>query len=310
MREDRAIEHERTARLLRQVLPSERWDTVDFLEWVYDHNPVGESIEVNADEGDDRVLHIGGVPLQFQAPSSEGRLLILFNSSTAPSQQGKGTYVKGLYETAMRAREAGFVGAFGVTNAASTGPARKLKGLRFLGVLQARLCVPVALPAKRYEHHLASPEYLVSPAFEEVAADLDCGPLSGWTHKWGPDVLRWRLSWPGRSYWFHVGPDVVAVSTKTIWHGVPIGVLLKVIPRRGAPSTVTSDRLLASICWYHRVPALAYAGFNGRVPVRGFRLRQDRLPSPLNLQFLSSSDELDVDTFAFETFEFLDFDAY
>ncbi len=310
MEDDPRTGHELTLDLLRTVLPSPRWDNLDFLDWVYDRNPVGELVEQNVDRDGKRLCHIGGVPIELRSADDAGRFMILYNSSAAPEEQGKGTYVKTLFTLHGRATELGFHGMMGVTNAASTGPATKGFKARMLGALPAKLCVPTVLRSPHHTHHLADAAFLDSTEFESIMADIDETPAGAWTQSWTPDVMRWRLRWPGRDYTVHVGPDLVAVSTLTSFNGVPIAALLKLVPRHGARGPLSSARMIAAICKYHWTPAAVYAGFNANVPVKGFHLRQDRLPSPLNLLFLSTSDHVDTDSFRFETFEFLDFDAY
>jgi hypothetical protein len=308
--DDRRTELEMTLGLLRTVLPSPRWDTLDFLDWVYNENPLGELVPQNVDRDGQRLCHIGGVPMNLRSADDAGRFLILYNSSAAPEEQGKGTYVKTLFKLHGRARDLGFHGMLGVTNAASTGPATKGFKARMLGALPAKLCVPTVVRSPGHTHHPVDDAFLDSGEFEKLASELDATPAGTWTNCWTPDVLAWRLRWIGYDYTLHVGPDLVAVSTRTTYRGVPVAVLSKVLPRAGARGPLSSEQMIAAICKYHRAPAAVYAGFNANVPVKGFKLRQDRLPSPLNLLFLSTSDAVDTDTFRFETFEFLDFDAY
>ncbi len=310
MVDDRRSGHELTLELLRAVLPSPRWDNLDFLDWVYDHNPVGDLVEENVDRDGTRLCHIGGVPIELHSADDAGRFLILYNSSSAPETQGRGTYVKTLFALHGHTAESGFVGMMGVTNAASTGPAVKGFKARMLRALPAKLCVPTVVRSPHHTHHLVDAAFLDSAEFEAIMADVDVSSLGAWTQTWTADVMRWRLRWPGRQYVVHVGPDLVAVSTLTSFGAVPIAALLKFLPRQGARRPVSSERMITSICKYYWTPAAVYAGFNAHVPVKGFHLRQDRLPSPLNLLFLPTSDFADADTFRFETFEFLDFDAY
>jgi len=310
MDDERRAEHRLTQELLQTVLPSSRWDDLDFLTWVYDHDPLGALVPQNVDRDGKRLCHIGGVPIELRSANDVGRFLILYNSSSAPEEQGKGTYVKTLFKLHGKARDLGFHGMMGVTNAASTGPATKGFKARMLGALPAKLCVPTTLRAPGHTHHPAERSFLESTDFEKVVDELDASPAGHWTQRWTPEVMRWRLEWPGQSYTLHVGPDLVAISTSTSFKGVPLAVMLKVLPRAGKRGPLPSDQMITAICRHHRAPALVYAGYNANVPVKGFRLRQDRIPSPLNLLFLSTSEFVDTDTFRFETFEFLDFDAY
>ena len=68
--------------------------------------------------------------------------------------------------------------------------------------------------------------------------------------------------------------------------------------------------MIGAACRFHRAPYAVYAGFNAHVRVRGIQPPRRLQPSPLNLILRSLSDDVDQETLALDTFEFLDMDAY
>jgi hypothetical protein len=296
--------------LLRSVLPNPRWDTSAYLDWVYDHNPVGGLVPIDVVE-DGRVLcHIGGVPVLLRSEDIEGWFLILLNSSTAADAQGRGLYVQALFDVFEECGKMGGVGGYGVTNARSTGPATK--GLRATptGSLPARLVLPTALPSRRVRTFDCTPEFLASDEFSALTADLDDYAAKGFVTRWTTDILRWRLAFPYTSYKLHVSEELVGITTRATVKGVPVTVLMKFLPRAARRGPLDPWRMIATACLRHRTPVAVYAGYNANVPVPGIRIDQERLPAPLNLLVMSTSPGLHNDDFRFETFEFLDFDAY
>ena len=53
-------ENQKTLDLLRQVLPSPRWDGTDFLDWVYDHNGQEKSCSYVGKKPSSRCEEVGG----------------------------------------------------------------------------------------------------------------------------------------------------------------------------------------------------------------------------------------------------------
>lgn len=303
-------ENQKTLDLLRQVLPSPRWDGTDFLDWVYDHNPTGPLVPFNVDLDGRRVCHIGGVPVPLRNGELDGVGLLLLNSSTAPDEQQKGTYAKAIRAIAELAGEQGMLGVFGVTNADSTGPAlRGAKG-SWQCSLPVRLCVPWRPPIGVRSHD-ADPQWLAGDEFATLTRRLDRQPARDLTCRWSTDLLRWRLLTPGTRYAVHWNDALVAVTTRTVFRGVPITIVLKLLPREGRTGPLTPQPHITAACRHHRTPLALYAGVNVHVPVSGIRLSQERLPAPLNLVMISSRpDLLAQHRFVFDAFEFLDFDAY
>lgn len=305
-----STENERTLALLREVLPSPRWDTTEFLDWVYDHNPVGPLLPSNVDRDEQRVCHIGGVPMPLRSSDLDGTALLLLNSSTSPEEQRHGTYAKTILRLNEMCRDLGHLGLFGVTNAESTGPVLRGAGASWQCSLPVHLFVPWRL-SNQVTSRAATSAWLASDEFTGVAGRLDRHPTRDLTYRWSAELLRWRLGFPGADYSIHWSDKLVSVSTRSDFRGIPVTVMLKFLPREGQTGPLSPRSHIAAACRHHRTPVALYAGINRHVPVSGIRLAQDRLPAPLNLVMLSAqTDALPQHRFLFDTFEFLDFDAF
>jgi hypothetical protein len=91
---------------------------------------------------------------------------------------------------------------------------------------------------------------------------------------------------------------------------VRAAVILKLMPRGGREGPLPADAVIGAACRFHRAPYAVYAGFNEHVRVCGFTPPRRLQPSPLNFILRSLSDDVDQETLAVDTFEFLDMDAY
>jgi hypothetical protein len=112
------------------------------------------------------------------------------------------------------------------------------------------------------------------------------------------------------SFALHASDQLVGVSTTDTRYGVRAAVILKLLPRDGRSGPIRADPIVAAACRFHRAPYAVYAGFNEHVEVRGIRPPRRLQPSPLHLILRSLSDDVDQETLAVDTFEFLDMDAY
>jgi hypothetical protein len=302
-----ADELDLTLRLLQRCFDAPRFSDRSFLDWVYNHNPVGPLFPHDVTDDGERICHIGGVPLDYRSGDRDGRFLLLLNSSVAPDTQRRGVYVHALQDLQKEQEVAGFDGSWGVTNAQSTAPGKKA-GYRQVLTLPVKACAPLA----RSRHVVDYPvdeAFLTSPRFEALTADLDDFAVQGWVQRWTPDVLRWRLRFPGQRYVVHVSPSVFAVSTRTSYRGAPVAVVLKLLPRGRRDEPVRGGPVITAACRAHRAPICIYAGVNTHVTVRGVPLKREWLPAPLNVMFHSHHPGL-IDTITFDILEFLDFDPY
>ena len=304
---------EKSTRLLVEALDPERFGHPGYLQWFYRDNPRGEALDENEDdEHGNRISHYAVLPTIYRTAAGPTPFIFSSNVATSPTVRRSGlfrTMAERMYE---RARTTGAPGMVGVGNDNSTIVVVQRFGWRSLGPLPVRVCLPIPGRGRGVESRLVDDSLLTTPWFDAVAADLDWVPVTRWTQSWTPDFLRWRLSRPDGGYVLHVTRDSIAVSV--LAHArfrVRCAVLLKVFPRPGAQLPLSAAPSIAAACRYHRAPLCVYAGFNAHVPVRGIRSPRKLQPSPLNLVF-KSLDEARAPsaTFALDTFEFLDMDAY
>ncbi len=147
-------------------------------------------------------------------------------------------------------------------------------------------------------------------ALRDLAEGVDTFSVRDWTNSYTPEYLAWRLACPHASYAVHVTDELVAVTTTDRRFGVPAAVILKLLPRDGRTGPLRSDAIIGAACRFHRAPYAVYAGFNAHVTVRGIHPPRRLQPSPLHLILRSFSGDVDQDSLALDTFEFLDMDAY
>jgi hypothetical protein len=306
----RLADHIANTGLLDAELPDKRFVDERYLAWLYDDNPFGGGYYDNVDDEDGtRIAHYALIPQTYRNADGQRPFVFSLNAVSRSGSQRRGFFGELGGRIWGRAGEQGVQMIIGVTNDKSTGAVKK-NGWRVVGPIPVKMILPTGRPVAAIAHHPATPDFLGSPEFELITADLDRSPAWHWTNCWTPDHLRWRLSMPTASYVVHVGPELVAVSTRTEMFGIPVAVILKLLPRAGRFGPLASRDLLNAICRHHRAPCGVYAGHNRHVPVRGIRLPERLKPVPLNLDILGTTGGLDQQTFQLDTFEFLDMDAY
>lgn len=294
---------------LRTVMQDHRF-TPGYLAWLYDQNPVGDTVAVDiCDEDDEIIAHGAALPQRLRNADREALFVLIVNAAVHPRAQGNNIFATKIIEHIPYVLEQGCIGGYGVTNERSTVPSLKLDGLgaHLVAQLPLKVCPPLGTGSGVTSHEVDH-QFLNSELFEEVAAQLDEHPADNWTQRWTPELLRWRLSRPDVRYSMHIGPRAVAITTKSTAWGTPVAVITKLIPRGRWRGPISGRDLVAAACRHHRAPSAFYAGFNSCISVRGVSVPRKYMPSPLNLLFLTLSD-LDPESFRFDTFEFLDFDA-
>lgn len=310
MNDDRVgSENRRNTELLDAELPDPRFADADYLAWLYDENPEGGGFTGSRDEDGVRVAHYALVPQRYRDATGPADFVFSLNAVSRTGSQRKGYFVEIGHEIFAEAAAAGRVAITAVANEKSTPGAVKYLGYRELGPMPVAVTVPNPFRGRRWRSVRVTDEWLDSDDYAELAADLDEHPAVGWTPAWGVDNLRWRLARPRGDYVVHVGPDLVAVSTRDAVRGVPFAVILKLLPRRGA-TDLSGRAAVAAACRHHRAPVCVYAGLNAHVRMRGLPLPPRLRPAPLNLLVRSLSEELDQESLQLDTFEFLDCDAY
>jgi hypothetical protein len=308
-----------TAALLRAAHPGDdRFADTAWLDWLYDDNPVGTAFERSRDLEGERIGHVAVLPQRWRQGDRRTILLCTVNAATAPSS-GRMVFAGLIARVAADAAETSMTG-YGVTNDASSIPALARLHARLIGPL--RVVVAVPSPPKGVQSLAVDETTLDDEAIATMVADAAERVASDWSQDWSVETLRWRLSAPRTRYALHWTDDVIAVSVRTTVRHVPVGVLLKLLPRRGPVPAAVTRRVVGAVHRHHRVPAVIYAGFNGLAPVSGIRVPGRLRPGPLNLVVIGaeinaalqhapelSTTGVSTDELVFETFELLDFDA-
>lgn len=302
-------DHRRDTELLNSELPDRRFEGPDYLDWLYDLNPDGAGFTGSRDEGEVRVAHYALVPQRYRDATGPGDFVFSLNAVSRTGSQRKGYFVEIGHEIFGRAAAAGRTVITAVANENSTPGAVKYLGYRQLGPMPVAVTVPSPFRGRDWTSVPVTGSWLDSDEFTSLAAELDDHPAAGWTPAWQPDNLRWRLARPRGDYVVHVGPDLVAVSTRDNFRRLPFAVILKLLPRRGATG-LSGRAAVAAVCRHHRAPVCVYAGLNAHVALRGLPLPARLRPAPLNLLVRSLRDDIDQEALELDTFEFLDCDAY
>jgi hypothetical protein len=307
----RREDHQRNTELLDAELPDRRFADETYLEWLYDLNPLGRAYTHSIDDDAGvRVGHYALIPQRYRNRTGGADFVFSLNAVARTGSQRRGFFGEMGGVIWNRARDAGVRMVIGVTNDKSTGAVRK-NGWRVMGPMPARVVVPSPRPRRDTDSYDVTPALLDSADFAELADGLDESPAWDWTNCWTQGYLRWRLAAPnGATFTVHRSPELVGVSTIEHRAGVPIVVVLKLLPRHGRFGPIAGHPLISAMCHHHRAPAALYAGHNRHVVVRGVPLPERLKPAPLNLCILSLDDGLDQDSFALDTYELLDMDAY
>lgn len=314
-----------TAALLRREHPdADRFEDTAFLRWLYRENPHHPAIEEDVDRKGARVAHFALVPQPWRNRDEQATFVLSVNAVTR-SGLGSMHFVALTARATKRAIErkealGGLIGGIGVTNENSTMPGLHRIGARLITSLPV-VAVPRLGGGRRVESHAVTDEFRAGPDFARLTAGLDEAPADGWTQRWTPEQLAWRLGAPGAGYAVHADDSVVAVTTRATAKGVPLAVVLKLLPRGPAPGPRSARGVIAAAMRHHRVPLAIYAGFNAHVPVKGVAIPKGIQPAPLNLLFIARDeasaflgmdleDEGPQAPATFDTFELLDFDAF
>lgn len=296
-----------TLRLLQKCFDAPRFRDKAFIEWAYNHNPVAPVLAKDITEDGERICHVGGVPLDYRSADREARILLLLNSSVSPDTQRRGVYVHAMQDLRKDTDEAGYDGFWGVTNDGST-KANLKAGHWLVRSLPALLSFPLYSPLG-VRSHVVTPELLASREFLDVAGELDDFAVDKWVHRWTPEVLAWRLQFPGSRYVVHISDELFGVSVRTTFKRIPVAVVLKLLPRGNPSRRLQGGPVIAAACLAHKAPVSVYAGINKFVHVGGFALKREWLPAPLNVMYYSQRDWL-AEKLDFDILEFLDFDPY
>jgi GNAT superfamily N-acetyltransferase len=284
--------------------------TAEDLEWYYRDNPEGAAAVGRVDEAGRQLGNYALVPLRLdRADGASVRVGLGVDLAVRPDARGTGAFRRTVEHSYEEGRRAGLDAILGIANAQSAPRMVSAMGWRRLAPLPVRLLL--ATPwSPACEHHPVTATLLADGPFAEwlPAATSPSGP--DFVATWTADLLRWRLARRRTDYVLHVLDEALLVSTRTRMAGVPIGVLLKVIPRRPPEHPLRSGPLVAAVGEHHRTPFIVHAGTNPAVRLRGIPLPRRLMPSPLEVVLHPLHPGFDADALELGGFEFLDFDAY
>ena len=310
-----AEDHVLNTELLNAELPDARFADASYLHWLYDLNPLGRGYYDNVDDvAEDgtstRVAHYGLIPQTYRDAHETSPFVFSLNAVSRSGNQRRGFFTEIGRKIWGRAQQDGVRVVIGVTNANSTWPVRKA-GWRVMGPMPVKFVLPSPFPDRNFTSYDVDDDFLDSDTFDALAEGLDESPAWHWTNCWTPEYLRWRLAAPnGARFSVHVSDELVAVSSPSSFRGVPVAVVLKLLPRHGRFGPIDAKPAVTAICHHHRAPFAVYSGHNRHVVVNGVRVPERFKPVPLNIVMLSLDDAIDQSTFQLDTFEFLDMDAY
>jgi len=300
----------KSAGLLFDVFGSARFAGTDFLEWLYRRNPEGAEVTVRLDDEAGRPLgHFGLYPQTFHSQAGECLMSYSVHAAVAESARGQGVWSRVAEETyRVASQERGIKATFAAANRNSTHGFTGRLRCTLLKPLPVRIGLRPLRPAAVASYRVTD-GFLSGPEFGRLVGTINFSPGPGWSQKWSPEKLAWRLRRPGGEYFVHLHDQGAMVSRKEGLKGLPIAVVLKVFPPRGGRTAV--GPLLAAACKAHRTPFYLYAGFNDRAGVPGLPLPRRLLPAPLNLVYRALTGEAPPpEKLNLSVYEFLDFDAY
>lgn len=301
-------ELERTARLLNDVFDHADPLTVESLRWYYDENPAGTAAVGRVEQDGRRIGNYALVPNRFRTADGQVRVLGLgVDLAVDPLARGSGAFRRTVEDSYERGRAAGFDGILGVANANSAPRMVSTLGWRALDPLPVTL-VP-AIGSTRGFRSCAVTDAVLEELETHIGSEFVRSSESGFAPVWTFDLLRWRLGRPGHAYSLHVSDDIVVVSTRATVARMPFGIILGVLARRRC-AAVPIGRVASVIGRHHRAPFVIHWGRAPILRVRGIRLPQRFMPSPLSLVLHGFVPDFDVAGFELGEFGFLDFDAY
>ncbi len=93
---------------------------LNYLNWLYNENPVGNFIGIDCYENGNLIGQVGGIPREFICNKKKVRFLISINVCVEPKYQGKWIFSKMLNRFDKLAKELNFSGIIGIANKAAS----------------------------------------------------------------------------------------------------------------------------------------------------------------------------------------------
>jgi hypothetical protein len=303
-----------TVSLLNTVFAPNPPVRAEELDWYYRANPEGEAAVGQVEEGGRQVGNYSLVPIRFdRADGTRLRLGLGVDLAVHPAARGTGTFRATVEESYRQGIASDLDGILGVANAESSPRMVKTMGWRLLPTLPLRILRPRP-PGTQVEHLQVDSDLLDGGRIHDLFPHRSRGGSVGFTATWSADLLVWRLARPRGDYVLHVLEDLIVVSTRTSFAGLPVAVALKVLPRHPIVKPLDCGRVAGAIAAYHHTPLVVHWGVNPDVAYEGPIVPRRLQPRPLDLVLHSftvdRNSRFDPDAFTMAGFEFLDFDAY
>ncbi len=268
--------------LMAMVWPQARHLDYSYLHWLYNENPAGAALGINAWEGEELAGHYALLPLNALRFAQPTRGALSLNTAVHPHHQGKGLFLCLAQQSYDLAITRGITHVLGVANANSTpGFTRKL-GFSLIGPLDVRISFSL-------------PQLRTTPL----------GPIPSWQRSWSNHELAWRLANPHGRY-----SSVAEGATRWVLASVAqagTGSILKIEQRAEGIASIDAaiPRKNPPLCkvWLGLSPQIHPSIFS-------FPLPQRLRPSPLNLIYRSLSPGDESPGRASIQIEGIDFDAF
>ena len=249
--------------------------TSDYLDWMYNKNPVGGVIGFNAIYKNELAAHYALIPLEASYKNQKIKALLSLNTATSSMHQGQGLFTILANKTYVKCKDLGFDIVFGVANANSIHGFIKKLDWNYIDQLDTfiSLTLPKKIETEKLVHCLTL-------------------PLSD-------SATEWRLSNPNQQYYKYNFRKINIVANDINYFARSI---LKI-------TKATSDDtkfLMPKINFWIGI-SNSYSWKKGLL--NGFNIPEFLKPSPLHLIYknLSSGIELNRRNIHFEA---INFDAF
>ena len=127
------------SKLLSEVFTDTKKFTLDFLDWQYFKNPVGDVVGFDAFYNNELVAHYVTIPVVYKFNDKTLNGLLSLNTATKAEHQGKGLFTKLASDTYDLAKEKGYKFIIGVANQNSTHGFIKKLGFDLVGKLDVKI---------------------------------------------------------------------------------------------------------------------------------------------------------------------------
>tara|TARA_Y100000768_G_C23976547_1_gene683368 strand:- start:1430 stop:2290 length:861 start_codon:yes stop_codon:yes gene_type:complete len=249
--------------------------TPDYLDWIYNQNPVGGVVGFNAVFENKLAAHYALIPLEASYKNQKLKALLSLNTATGSMHQGQGLFTILANKTYVKCKDLGFDIVFGVANANSIHGFIKKLGWNYIGQLDT--CISLTLP-KKIE-------------IEKLKHCLTL-PLSNSTTKW-------RLSNPNYKYYKCNFGKINIVAND-------INYFARSILKISQANSYNTKFLMPKINFWVGI-SNSYSWKKGFL--NGFKIPEFLKPSPLHLIYKNLSSEIDLNRRNIH-FEAINFDAF